>query len=223
MKVTGLKFLVEAAGLTAVNPGAGYGTGGAGQGQGAQTPSSVVGGAAGGKSAPKSNRFNFSNVNDIPSFLSAVGSSGVDAAKYAGAAIATPKAQLAAALSGRGSGLGWSKETAQQRFKHFRKELPDLVGAYAGMVGKALGQSTAGGPPTAGNILGRITNNPTVGKVSSVLGTVLKPLAGYASAGGDELAKIAAAATGDFRDASVLGTTETEIKKAPVQRIKIIP
>jgi len=224
MKITGLKFLVEAAGLTAVNPGAGFGTGGAGQGQGTQTPSSVVGGAAGGKSAPKSSRFNFGNVTDIPSFLTAVGKSGVDAAKYAGAAIATPKGQLAAALSGRGSGLGWSKETAQQRFKHFRKELPDLVGSYAGMVGSALGQSAnTGGPPTSGNILGRIANNPAVGKLTSTLGTVLKPLAGYASAGGDELAKIAAAATGDFRDASVLGTTETEIKKAPVQRVKIIP
>ena len=44
MKITGLKFLVEAAGL----PGAGFGTGGAGQGKGTQIPSSVVGGAAGG-------------------------------------------------------------------------------------------------------------------------------------------------------------------------------
>jgi hypothetical protein len=143
-------------------------------------------------------------------------------------ALATPRSQLMAAASGRSSGLGFSKETAQQRFTHFRKELPNLVKSYAGMAAGALGQTTgSAGPVGNKDYLGRFLTNPTTNKIANIAGKLLSPLKGYGSAAGDEMAKVASAAFGDIRDASVLGTIETEnpifAKKPEVRQVKIVP
>jgi hypothetical protein len=210
MKVKGLKILVEDT--------FGYADGG-----GQAAPASVIDARG-----QKARSVRAGQDERAKSLLGGVGDAAteiftnpVQAAKYGLAGLATPRQQLMAAASGRSSGLGWSKEAAQQRFTHFRKELPNLVKSYVGMAGSAvgglLGQNTGSGgglPPTGSNYLGRIVSNPTVNKVGSVVGKLLKPLAPYASSAGDEMAKIAAAATGDFRDASALANVETPLPKA---------
>jgi hypothetical protein len=214
MKLTGLKHLLE-------QSGGGFGGSPGSGGHGGSVP--VV---------PR-NAFKFSNTKGIVDLASKLATGSGEVVKYAGAALATPPSQLAAGLSGRGSGLGWSKETAQQRFKWFRKGLPGaLTGLAAGLAAQGVGnlagklsgssvvQKLAGSK--VGQALGNINKflSPATGAIATTVAPFLK---NYVNAGADELAKIAAAATGDFRDASVLGTTETEIKKPQVQQVKIVP
>jgi len=216
MKLSGLKYLVEAGG---------YGGSGSGNTGG---PSPVT---------PRPSSFDLKNTTGVldlaQKLVTGTGKAGLEAAKYAGAALATPPSQLAAGLSGRGSGLGWGEEAAKQRFKWFRQGLPGaLAGLGAGLAGKAAGAlgrkitgssiATSVAGSAFGQKVGQIGNwlSPAAGALATTVAPFLK---NYANAGKDELAKIAAAATGDFRDASVLGTVETEIKKQPVQKVKIVP
>jgi hypothetical protein len=167
----------------------------------------------------KKDNFDFKNTDDLADTLikgySGVAQTGVDIGKKALAAVGTPRKQLLAAVSGRGAGLGFGKQAAQDTFMHFRKELPDMIGGFINKI-TGIGPQAPGRNPVGSALQ---TMGGLAGKAAKTL-SVLSPLKKYLDSAKDEGAMLASAAVGDFRNTSVLGNAE--YKQPEIKTVRVI-